>query len=166
MKPAPTRFTIVSMINEQILHPDVEGYLYELLPQRGTVLTEMEAYAREHKVPIVGPAVGRLLYLVAKMIGARRIFELGSAIGYSTTWLARAAGAGGEVYYTDGSQSNADRASRYMERAGVRDRVRIGVGDALDVLRATPGEFDLIFNDVDKLQYPDVFPLAVPRLRR
>lgn len=153
------------MITE-IVHEDVERYLYGLLPERDAVLCEMEEYAQKHRVPIVGPAVGRLLYLLVKLVGARRIFEMGSAIGYSTIWLARAAGPGAEVYYSDGSRANARRAQQYLERAGVGGTVRVGVGDSLELLRATPGEFDLIFNDVDKHQYPDVFPLALPRLRK
>ena len=153
-------------MNTEIVHADVESYLYSLLPVRDAVLEEMEAYAREHRIPIVGPAVGRLLYLLVKLAGARRIFELGSAIGYSTIWLARAAGEGAEVYYSDGSRSNARRAGQYLERAGVSHIARIAVGASPELLRATPGEFDLIFNDVDKHQYPEVFPLALSRLRR
>lgn len=150
----------------EIVHADVERYLYSLLPERDAVLQEMEAYARQHRIPIVGPAVGRLLYLLVKLSQARRIFEMGSAIGYSTIWLARAAGEGAEVYYTDGSRANSRRARQYLERAGVLDTVRVAVGDSLELLRAAPGEFDLIFNDVDKHQYPQVFPLALSRLRR
>jgi len=150
----------------EIVREDVERYLYGLLPERDAVLAEMEEFARQHRVPIVGPAVGRLLYLLVKLVGARRIFEMGSAIGYSTIWLARAAHDGAEVYYTDGSKANARRAGRYLERAGVSRTVRVCVGDSLELLHATPGEFDLIFNDVDKHQYPDVLPLALPRLRR
>ena len=153
-------------MNTEITHADVERYLYSLLPARDAVLEEMEAYACEHRIPIVGPAVGRLLYLLVKLVGARRIFEMGSAIGYSTVWLARATGEGSEVYYSNGSKGNARRASQYLERAGVGHIARIAVGDSLELLRATPGEFDLIFNDVDKHQYPEVFPLALSRLRR
>ena len=153
-------------MNTEIIHADVERHLYSLLPARDVVLDEMEAYAREHRIPIVGPAVGRLLHLLVKLVGARRIFEMGSAIGYSTIWLARAAGDHSEVHYTDGSRSNARRARQYLERAGVSHIARIAVGDSLELLRATPGEFDLIFNDVDKRQYPEVFPLALSRLRR
>jgi predicted O-methyltransferase YrrM len=100
------------------------------------------------------------------MIGARRIFEMGSAIGYSTIWLALAVPEDGIVYYTDGDPTNAREALGYFQRAGVADRVRILVGDALKLLDQVEGEFDLIFNDVDKHQYPDVFRKAVPRLRR
>ena len=114
----------------------------------------------------MGPAVGRLLFQYARLIQARKVFELGSAIGYSTIWWARAVGAGGEVFYTDGDPRNAEEARGYMERAGVADRVRIGVGDALEQLSAQKQEFDVIFNDVDNKGYPRVLPLVASRLRR
>ena len=150
----------------KIVHDEIETYLNGLLPKRDAVLEEMEAYAAKHRVPIVGPAVGGLLQLLVKLCGARRIFEMGSAIGYSTIWLARAAVDGAEVFYSDGSRENAARAGEYLRRAGVADRVRVLVGDSLDLLRQTPGEFDMIFCDVDKHQYPAVFPLALPRVRK
>lgn len=149
-----------------ILNQAVERYLYGLLPARDAVLTEMERLARRRNIPIIGPAVGRLLALVVEISGAKRIFEMGSAIGYSTIWLARAAGPGAEVYYTDGDPENARRAHRYFRRAGVAGRIHILVGDAVGLIEEVPGKFDLIFNDVDKHQYPDVFRKAVPRLRR
>ena len=144
----------------------VEKYFYGLLPRRDRVLAEMEDYARRHDVPIVGPAVGRLLYLLVQLIRARRIFEMGSAIGYSTIWLARAAGSGATVYYTDGEPANARCAREYFRRAGVAGRIKILVGNSLDLIQDVGGTFDLIFNDVDKHYYPQVFRLAVPRLRR
>ena len=113
-----------------------------------------------------GPAVARLLYQYAQLIGARRIYEMGSAIGYSTIWLARAAGSQGKVYYTDGSAANAQEARGYFERAGVADGIEILTGDSMVLLDSLDGEFDLIFNDVDKHQYPEAFHKAVPRLRR
>jgi predicted O-methyltransferase YrrM len=142
-----------------------EEYLYSLLPPRDAVLRDMERYAARHDVPIIGPACGRLLYQLARLIRARRVFELGSAIGYSTLWLARAVGPRGTVFYTDSDASNARRAESYFRRAGVLGRIRLLVGDALRLLEATPGKFDLIFNDVDKIQYPEVFQLAIPRLQ-
>ncbi len=148
-----------------IVEAQTENYLYSLLPKRDAVLRRMERYAAAHHVPIVGPACGRLLYQLARLIRARRVFELGSAIGYSTLWLARAVGPKGTVYYTDGDPANVPRAERNLRRAGVLQRVHLGVGDALELLKRTPGTFDLIFNDVNKLQYPEVFRLAVPRLR-
>lgn len=144
----------------------VEEYLYGLLPASHPVLAEMERYAAQHDVPIVGPAVARLLALLVRVSGAKRIFELGSAIGYSTIWLAQAAGPRGRVFYTDGDPEKARRALAYFQRVGVADRITIQVGDALTMLGRTPGQFDIIFNDVDKHGYPDVFRAAVPRLRR
>lgn len=145
--------------------PGVEKYIYSILPKRDAVLSEMERYAKRNDVPIVGPAVGRMLAQFVKLIGAKRIFELGSAIGYSTLWMARAAGSDGAIHYTDGNPANAARAKEYLTRAGVFDRVTIHVGDALTALESTTGEFDVIFNDVDKIGYPDVFRKAVSRVR-
>ena len=148
------------------IQDDVEQYLYELLPERDAIVSEMEQYAEERRVPIIGPAVARLLALFTLVSGAKRIFEMGSAIGYSTIWLARAAGPKGKVHYTDGDPANAQRAREYFRRAGVAKRIDVQVGDALELLKKTSGKFDLIFNDVDKHQYPDALRAALPKLRR
>jgi caffeoyl-CoA O-methyltransferase len=148
------------------LQEDVEEYLYDLLPQPDTLIQEIEKYAEEHDVPIVGPAVARLMALLVQVSGAKRIFEMGSAIGYSTLWLARAAGARATVFYSDGNALNARRARNYFERAGVSRRIKVRVGDALELLRETPGTFDFIFTDVDKHQYPAALRVALPKLRR
>jgi len=149
-----------------ITTPAVDEYLDSLLPVRDPVLQEMEALARERSIPIIGPAVARIVYQLVRLVKAKTIFELGSAIGYSTIWIARAAGEGAVVYYTDSNPDNARRAERFFERAGVRDRVRILTGNALDLFDQTPGTFDIIFCDVDKEQYPHVFHKAVPRIRK
>jgi caffeoyl-CoA O-methyltransferase len=148
------------------LQEDVEDYLYELLPKRDGVFSEMEEYAEEHEVPIIGPAVARLLSLLVQISGAKRIFELGSAIGYSTLWLARAAGPDAEITYTDGDPENAKRAKGYFERAGVERQIRVRTGDAFTILKETTGQYDLIFNDINKRDYPDAAKAAIPRLRR
>ena len=149
-----------------IVAEPVEEYLYSVLPPRDEVLAEMEAEAAKRKIPIVGPAVGRILHQLALMSGAKTVFEMGSAIGYSTIWWARAVGQGGLVFYTDGDRKNADQARGYFERAGVASRINIATGDALELLSEHKQEFDIIFNDVDKEDYPRVFRLAVPRLRK
>jgi len=145
---------------------DVEDYVYELLPPRDPVLAEMEAEAAKNRVPIVGPAVGRLLEQLALMSKAKTVFELGSAIGYSTIWWARAVGEGGRVYYTDSDRKNADKARRYFEQAGVAERVTVLIGDALELLSEEKQEFDIVFNDVDKVDYPRVLRLALTHLKK
>ena len=144
----------------------VDDYLYSMLPKRDEVLAEMEDYATEHKVPIVGPAVARVLQQLAMMINAQTVFELGSAIGYSTIWWAQAVGDKGRVVYTDGDRKNAERARGYFARAGVSNRITIHTGDALEFLSEQKQEFDIIFNDVDKEDYPRVLRLVAPRLRK
>jgi len=148
------------------IQDDVEEYLYKLLPERDAVVTEIEDYAAENRVPIIGPAVARLMALLVQVSGAKHIFEMGSAIGYSTIWLARAAGPKGKVIYTDGDPEKANRAKDYFRRAGVAKRIEVRVGNAHELLNRTSGKFDLIFNDVDKHQYPDSLRVALPKLRR
>lgn len=149
-----------------ILNAQVEKYLQELLPPRDAVLKQMEQRAEKYDIPIIGPGCARVLYLMAKLIGAKRIFEMGSAIGYSTIWLARAAGAGAEVFYTDGSAENAELAKGYIERANLQSRIKILVGDAGELLSEVPGNFDIVFIDVDKHQYPASLKQAIPRVRK
>jgi len=148
------------------IQDDVEEYLYKLLPERDPVVKEMEDYAEEHRIPIIGPAVARLLALLVQISGAKRIFEMGSAIGYSTVWLARASGTQGKVFYTDGDAEKAKRAEVYFRMAGVAKRVEVQVGDALALVKKTPGRLDVIFIDVDKQQYPAALVAALPKLRR
>lgn len=148
-----------------ILDAKTEKYLDDLLPKRDSLLVEMEKYAAKRHVPIIGPACGRLLYIVTLISGARRIFEMGSAIGYSTLWFARAAGPGAEIFYTDSDPENVQRAHEYLDRAGVAERVRQLTGDAIESFDKTPGIFDLILIDINKQQYPEALQKAVPRLR-
>ena len=126
----------------------------------------MEDYAAKHGVPIIGPAVARLLSLLVQVSGAKRIFEMGSAIGYSTIWLARAAGPKGKVFYTDADPEKVHRAQMYFRMAGVAKRIEVQIGDALAIVKKTPGTFDVIFIDVDKNQYPAALLAARLKLRR
>ena len=149
-----------------ITNAAVEKYIYDILPPRDAVLADMEKAASREDIPIVGPAVGRMFYLLAQISGAKRIFEMGSAIGYSTIWWARAVGPKAEIYYTDGDPKNAKRAQEFFKRAGVEKRIRVMTGDALAMLDSVRGNFDLIFIDVDKHQYPAALKKAVKRLKR
>ena len=150
---------------KNITYPAIDEYLFSLLPKSDPVLREMERYAYMRDIPIIAPAVGRFFALLAQISGAKRIFEMGSAIGYSTLWFAMGAGPGAEVHYSDGSADNARRAQDYIRRSGMSDRVHIHIGVAQEKLAETPGEFDMIFIDVDKEQYPATLQQAVPRIR-
>ena len=151
--------------NRSITSQPVEEYLKSMVPERDSVLAEIEAQAAKRRIPIVGPVVGQFLYQLAKVHQARTVFEMGSAVGYSTIWWARAVGEKGRVVYTDGDPRNAEEARRYFDQAGVGNRVEVLVGDALELLSARNEHFDIIFNDVDKEDYPRVPKLALPRLR-
>jgi caffeoyl-CoA O-methyltransferase len=148
-----------------LLTPAVEKYLSEILPERDPILASMEEYARKHDVPIIGPECGRLLYLLTQISGAKRIFEMGSAIGYSAIWFARAAGPQAEIYFTDSDPKNAAMARENFERAGISNRIRILLGDAVDLIDTVSGEFDIILIDVFKHQYPNALKKSVPRLK-
>jgi caffeoyl-CoA O-methyltransferase len=145
----------------------VEAYLTELagVEHDDPVLADMEARAQEHHFPIVGRATGRYLELAARSVGARRVIELGSGYGYSAYWFARAVGPGGEVVCTDGDAGNAGLAEEYLTKAGLWDRVRYRVGDALEGLAAEPREFDVVYCDVDKFGYPDCWRAGCERIR-
>src|SRR5215471_12558315 len=144
---------------------DIDRYIKELLPPRDAVVVEMETLAAERDVPIVGPAVATLLATLASSIGARRVFELGSAIGYSTAFFARAVGPSGKVFYTDGSAENAGKARGYLGRLDLLERVEVLVGDAVTSLEKTSGVFDVVFLDIDKDGYPAALEAAAPRVR-
>jgi caffeoyl-CoA O-methyltransferase len=148
-----------------LIAPELDRYITELLPPRHPVIAEMEREAAARDVPIVGPAVATLLATLTRSIHARRVFELGSAIGYSTAFFAEAAGPEGRVFYTDGSPDNAREARGYFSRLGLIDRVEVLIGDAVTHLTATPGLFDVIFIDIDKDGYPQGLEAAAPRVR-
>ena len=149
-----------------IVDPRVETYMRTLQERHDEpVLLEMEAEGRERGFPIIGRLVGVTVELLARSIGARRVFELGSGFGYSAYWFARAVGPGGEVHGTDGDPANEAKALGYLERAGLVDRVRWHVGDAVTNLAAVEGEFDVVYDDIDKEGYPDAWRAASERIR-
>lgn len=148
------------------IREDVQAWLRELADVKGDpVLEAMHAEAAERGFPIVGPEVGRLLFQLATTSGAKRIFEMGSGFGYSTLWFARAVGEDGRVWHTEGDEANTTKAREYLGRAGVADRVEFNTGDARDILKETSGEFDIIFMDIDKEQYPDAYRIFRDRVR-
>lgn len=150
----------------EIVNSDIEKYLTEIIPERDPVLSDMEEFAAGREFPIVGPLVGRLLYILATSTKAKRVLELGSGYGYSAYWFAKAVGKDGKVICTDGSEENRNRAMEYFKRGRVSERIEFHVGDALKLIDSFDGEFDIIFNDIDKAQYPKVLRKVTPKLRK
>lgn len=149
----------------EITHPEIESYLRSLLPRRHPVLVEMEEEAARRGFPIVGPLVGGLLELLAKAVGARAVLEMGSGFGYSAFWFAQALPPDGKVVALEYDAANVERGRAYMARAGLSGLVEFKTGDALELIDAEEGPFDIIFNDIDKNAYPEVLPRALPKLR-
>ena len=150
----------------EIVNPQVEGYMRSLLERYDEpVLLEMEAEAERRDFPAVGRMVGVTLELLARSIGSARVIELGSGFGYSAYWFARAVGELGEVHCTEGDTANVEKGRRWLERAGLGARVTWHVGDALASFGAVEGEFDLVFVDINKDEYPDAWRRASERIR-
>ncbi len=151
----------------QLLSDRVSEYLDGLVAPRPGDMHEMENYAARTNFPIIGPATGQLCYLITRLTGARRVFELGSGYGYSTAWFARAVqeNGGGEVYHTVWDEKLSQMARNHLGRLGYGHLIRYHVGEAVAALRQADGPFDLIFNDIDKSGYPDALPVIYDQLR-
>lgn len=151
----------------EILNSDIAAYVDSLVPERPAELRVMEAYAREHNFPIIGPACGHICYQIARMIGARRVFELGSGYGYSTAFFARAVkeNGGGIVHHAVWDDELSQRARKHLAALRLEDVVQYHVGEAVAALRATDGPFDIVFNDIDKKGYPASLPAIEQKLR-
>lgn len=151
----------------ELLAPQLREYLDAHIPPRPPEMQAMEAYARQHRFPIIGPVAGQFCYLLARMIGARRIFEMGSGYGYSTAWFARAVkeNGGGQLYHVVWDEDLSRRARGHLRALGLDDVVEYRVAEAIQTLRETDGPFDLIFNDVDKEAYPASLPVMAGKLR-
>ena len=147
-----------------ILRPEQEGYLERLLPPRDPLLREMEERATRDEVPVSDPEVGRLLSILARSAGARRILEVGTAIGYGTLCLARGAPEA-RVVSIDTDPERLATARGYLERGGVAGRVELIEGAALDVLHRLQGPFDLVYIDAVKKEYRRYLDQVVPLLR-
>jgi caffeoyl-CoA O-methyltransferase len=150
-----------------LVSAQVSTYLETLVPPRAAELARMERMAKKTGFPIIGPAVGHLCYLLARTISARRVFELGSGYGYSTAWFARAVkeNGGGVVHHVVWDDDLSARARKHLAALGLDDTVHYTVGEAVGALQKTDGEFDLIFNDIDKRGYPAALPVIESKLR-
>lgn len=148
-----------------ILTGAVETYLQQLRPEPDPVLAEMEAQARRDHIPVVVPGTGALLEVLARVSGATRALEVGTAIGVSTLYIARGLRAGGEVVSFEVDPERHAAARAYLDRAGVGDRVDLRLQDAREGIATLAGPLDLVFLDGVKLQYDDYLELALPLLR-
>src|SRR5215216_5523716 len=149
------------------LPPHLHEYLDSLVPPRPAELQKMEEIAKQHDFPIIGPASGYFCYQIARMIGARRVFELGSGYGYSTAWFAKAVqeNGGGVVHHTVWDEDLSKRAQRHLSSLGLGGGIEFHVAEAVATLRQSDGPFDIIFNDIDKEGYPDSLPVIKEKLR-
>ena len=142
----------------------VRSYLTTLRPASDPVLSEMEAHADRDRVPVVEPETGLLLHILALARAARRVVEVGTAIGVSTLYIARALPADGEIVSFDIDKERHHAARGYLDRAGVLDRADLRLEDARTGLRSLRGPFDMAFIDGVKAQYGDYLELLLPLL--
>lgn len=149
-----------------IVNQVINEYLMELIPERDEILRNMEERASEFGFPIVGPLVGQFLKQYTLLVKPKRIMELGSGYGYSAIWFARASDDDCEIFCTDGDEENKTLAEKYFTSAGLDQKITFLVGDAVSQMNNVEGEFDIIYNDIDKHGYPEAFKASIPRLRK
>jgi predicted O-methyltransferase YrrM len=152
----------------------MQQWLETLLPARPPELARMEEYARTHDFPIIGALSGQLCYLLARIHGARRIFELGSGYGYSTAWFAQAVtenqrdtgsdGRATEVHHCVWDEALSQQARTHLAALGYSTLVQFHVGEAVATLQGMDGLFDLILMDIQKTGYPVALPVIEQRL--
>ena len=148
-----------------IVYEEIDEYIGTLANRGDAALRAVEKQGEEEGWPIVAAGEGSLLHILARSIRAQRILELGTAIGYSGTWLARALPNDGELVTVEHHPDTAELARKNFEKTGVSSKVRILVGDAQEILEDLKGPFDFIFNDIDKAGYPLVLGPCIERLR-
>jgi predicted O-methyltransferase YrrM len=143
----------------------VSEYLAGLRPEPDPVLAEMEAHGARDGIPIVVPETGALLHVLALACGARRVLEVGTAIGVSTLYMARALPPEGTIVSFEIDAERQAAAREYLGRAGVLERCDLRLEDARQGLQALDGTFDMAFIDGVKAQYGDYFDALLPLVR-
>jgi predicted O-methyltransferase YrrM len=149
----------------QIVPEAVERYLAGLNRMVDPILREIEREGEARKLPLIDAEVGSLLRVLATAIGAVRILEIGTAIGYSGIWLAGALPSNGMLLTLEVDGERARTARENFARSGLAERASVVVGDAERMLAKVSGPFDLIFQDGDKQQYTSLLDRLVDRLR-
>jgi predicted O-methyltransferase YrrM len=149
-----------------LIVPDaVEHYLAGLNQLADPVLRELERDGKEQRLPLIDAEVGALLRVLATTIGAARILEIGTAIGYSGIWLAGALPPGGMLFTMEMDPARVKVARANFERAGLADRVSVMTGDAQLLVAKVSGPFDLIFQDGSKRLYSPMLDRLIELLR-
>jgi len=155
----------------QELWTKVEEYFAPVVQEDDALRVAAKEGEKAGLPPIaVSPNEGKLLLLMAKIVGSRKILEVGTLAGYSTIWLARGLSAGGRLITLEYEKKHADVARKNIERAGLAGIVDIRVGDATktmpELLKEGAGPFDLIFLDANKDGYPTYFGWALQLSRK
>jgi predicted O-methyltransferase YrrM len=144
----------------------VSTYLSQLRAEPDPVLAEMEAHGARDGIPIVVPETGQLLHTLVLAAGARRILEVGTAIGVSTLYMARALPEDGVIVSFDIDSGRQAAAREYLDRAGLGGRVDLRLQDAREGLQELEPPFDFAFIDGTKAEYLDYFEQLIPLLGR
>ena len=150
---------------DAIIQREQAEYLDRLLPESTGLIAEMEAYAAEHRVPIADREVAFFLEITARATKARRALEIGMAIGYGALHLARGMSEDGRVITIEPNEEMIRLSEDYLTRAGLRERVQIERGYALEVIPRLEETFDLLYIDAVKEEYGEYLDLALPMLR-
>lgn len=145
--------------------PAVAAYLTGLTRVPHPVLDRIRDEGHAAQVPIVETLTGALLHALTRASGATRVLEIGTAIGYSTVWMATALPASALLVTLERDHARATTARAYLREAGVDDRVNVMIGDADRYLHKLAGPFDLVFQDGDKAQYAPMLDRLVALLR-
>lgn len=153
------------MHSDNINHGYIIDYIRQVLPKTQGILKEMEEYAANHHVPIIQPEVGKLIFTIAMMVKPQKILEIGTAIGYSAILLSSAMNEGGSITTIERYEKMVPIAEDNIKRAGKEKSIRIIQGDAGDILPTLEGEYEYIFLDAAKGQYPEFFPHCLRLLK-
>ena len=144
-----------------------EAYFRQFVPKRSALLKELEAEALVEDIPIVGPVVGEFLFILARIAKAEKILELGTATGYSAIFLAGAfETAQGCLITLENDLEMAERARENFRRAGLDLQIDLRVGDAFEEMEKIAPPFDVIFMDIDKVDYGAALPHCRRLLRK
>lgn len=149
----------------QIVPDLVESYLHRLNRSSDPLLDEIADEGRAHDLPLIDSEVGALLQVLARSIAARRMLEIGTCIGYSAIWLARALPADGMLFTMERDAERARIAKAHFERAGLANRISLMLGEAQLKIVKVAGPFDLIFQDGAKALYNPLLDPLVSLLR-